>query len=102
MHFGWSWRSNRVDKCRVASGGLIVLIGMASRWIQSSSRGDNFKLYIVQMSEQRSQFRKLFLVQVNDEEKSLLSSLLVFYCLIADISLINCAKCVSILCVRLL
>lgn len=69
MHFGWSWRSNRVDKCRVASGGLIVLIGMASRWIQSSSRGDNFKLYIVQMSEQRSQFRKLFLVQVTDEEK---------------------------------
>ncbi|XP_064941285.1 GPI ethanolamine phosphate transferase 1-like isoform X2 [Musa acuminata AAA Group] len=49
----------------VASGGLIVLIGMASRWIQSSSRGDNFKLYIVQMSEQRSQFHKLFLVQAS-------------------------------------
>ncbi|URE33789.1 Phosphatidylinositolglycan class N (PIG-N) [Musa troglodytarum] len=50
---------------KVASGGLIVLIGMASRWIQSSSRGDNFKLYIVQMSEQRSQFHKLFLVQAS-------------------------------------
>ncbi|WOK96386.1 GPI ethanolamine phosphate transferase 1 [Canna indica] len=45
-----------------ASGFLIVLLGMASRWLDSSRAGDKLWLYIVRISK-TSQFHLLFVVQ---------------------------------------
>lgn len=47
----------------IAGGAIVVLIGMASRWFDSGSDGDNLFMYIYQLNKHRSRFPMLFNVQ---------------------------------------
>ncbi|XP_058112143.1 GPI ethanolamine phosphate transferase 1 isoform X2 [Magnolia sinica] len=47
----------------IASGAIVILIGMAARWLDSSTRGSKYWLCILNYDKQRSRFQKLFHLQ---------------------------------------
>lgn len=54
--------------CSIGSGAMVVLIGIASGWLDSGSDGDKLFMYISQLNKQRSRFPLLSNVQVRCRE----------------------------------
>lgn len=66
--FNWlfpcRFQSDEFFICRIFSGGLIILIGLASRWIKSNS--SSFWLYLTRANKRDPQSFKLYFVQVQN------------------------------------
>ena len=72
--FNWlfpcSFQSDEFFICRIFSGGLIILIGLASRWIKSNS--SSFCLYLTRANKQDPQSFKLYFIQVQNSNSYIL------------------------------
>lgn len=58
--------TNRYFYCSVASGAIIILIGIAARWFDSSTKRNNYWLRISNYHKQKSRFPMLFHLQVSN------------------------------------
>lgn len=57
--------TNQYFYCSVASGAIIILIGIAARWFDSSTKRNNYWLRISNYHKQKSRFPMLFHLQVS-------------------------------------